>query len=150
MPLQNIVVCEIFDVWGIDFMGPFPSFFGFAYILMAVDYVSKWVEAKASKTDDAKTMVNFVKSRILNRQTEVPNIEIKSILEKVVRPNRKDWSLRLDEALWAYRTAYKTPIVKIRSLETNKTLKVNGHRLKPYYEGVLVFLVEELELVDPN
>jgi len=38
-------VVEIFDVWGIDFMGPFPSSFGNEYILLAVDYVSKWVEA---------------------------------------------------------------------------------------------------------
>jgi len=40
----------------------------------------------------------------------VSNSEIKSILEKVVQPDRKGWSLRLNDALWAYHTAYKTPI----------------------------------------
>ncbi|XP_070675706.1 uncharacterized protein [Malus domestica] len=48
MPQTPILVVEIFDVWGIDFMGPFPTSFGFTYILLAVDYVSKWVEAKAT------------------------------------------------------------------------------------------------------
>ncbi|XP_027338085.1 uncharacterized protein LOC113852023 [Abrus precatorius] len=45
-----------------------------------------------------------------NRQTEISNQETKQILEKTVQPNRKDWSLRLEEALWAYRITYKTPI----------------------------------------
>ncbi|XP_027184065.1 uncharacterized protein LOC113782370 [Coffea eugenioides] len=45
-----------------------------------------------------------------NGQAEVSNREIKSILEKMVRPDRKDWSQRLEDALWAYRKAYKTPI----------------------------------------
>ncbi|XP_040960165.1 uncharacterized protein K02A2.6-like [Gossypium hirsutum] len=45
-----------------------------------------------------------------NGQAEVSNREIKSILEKTVKPNRKDWSLRLNDALWAYRTAYNGPI----------------------------------------
>ncbi|CAL9018997.1 unnamed protein product [Prunus brigantina] len=45
---------KLFDVWGIDFMGPFPSSFGYIYILVAVDYVSKWVEATATRTNDHK------------------------------------------------------------------------------------------------
>nr|GEV77862.1 reverse transcriptase domain-containing protein [Tanacetum cinerariifolium] len=45
MPQKSIQVCEIFDVWGIDFMGLFPSSRGNKYILVAVDYLSKWVEA---------------------------------------------------------------------------------------------------------
>ncbi|GJT62469.1 reverse transcriptase domain-containing protein [Tanacetum coccineum] len=53
MSQNPIQVCEFFDVWGIDFMGPFPSSRGNRYILVAVDYVSKWVEAKALPTNDA-------------------------------------------------------------------------------------------------
>ncbi|GJU64707.1 reverse transcriptase domain-containing protein [Tanacetum coccineum] len=59
MPQNSIQVCEIFDVWGIDFMGPFPSSRGNKYILVAVDYLSKWVEAKALPTNDARVHANF-------------------------------------------------------------------------------------------
>nr|GEW44697.1 reverse transcriptase domain-containing protein [Tanacetum cinerariifolium] len=62
MPQNSIQVCEIFDVWGIDFMGPFPSSKGNKYILVAVDYLSKWVEAKALPTNDARVVVKFLKS----------------------------------------------------------------------------------------
>lgn len=133
-------------------MGPFPVSFGNVHILLAIDYVSKWVEAKATRSDDAKTVIDFFKSNVFvrfgvpralisdrgtlfcnkmmeallrkyvthrvstaydpqtNGQAEVSNREVKSILEKTVNPKRKDWSLRLDDALWAYWTAYKTPI----------------------------------------
>ena len=60
MPLQGILVVQIFDVWGIDFMGPFPPSFGNLYILLAVDYVSKWVEAIACPKNDANTVVSLL------------------------------------------------------------------------------------------
>ncbi|GJT12613.1 reverse transcriptase domain-containing protein [Tanacetum coccineum] len=62
MPQNAIQVCEIFDVWGIDFMGPFPSSRGNKYILVAVDYLSKWVEAKALPTNDIRVVVKILKS----------------------------------------------------------------------------------------
>ncbi|CAN6560009.1 unnamed protein product [Malus baccata var. baccata] len=67
MPQTPIFSVEIFDVWGIDFMGPFPPSFGFTYILLAVDYVSKWVEAKATRTNDSKVVADFVKTNIFAR-----------------------------------------------------------------------------------
>ncbi|GJZ13475.1 reverse transcriptase domain-containing protein [Tanacetum coccineum] len=62
MPQNSIQVCEIFDVWGIDFMGSFPSSRGNKYILVAVDYLSKWVEAKALPTNDARVVCKFLKT----------------------------------------------------------------------------------------
>ena len=153
MPLQNIQEVEVFDCWGIDFVGPFPPSYGNEYMLVAVDYVSKWVEAIASPRADAKTVIKFLKKNIFSRfgtprvlisdggshfcnapletilkhygvshrvttpyhpqangQAEVSNREIKRILEKTVSNSKKEWSQKLDEALWAYRTAFKAPI----------------------------------------
>ena len=67
MPLNNILEVELFDVWGIDFMGPFPSSYNNKYILVAVDYVSKWVEAIALPTNDAKVVLNFLQKYIFTR-----------------------------------------------------------------------------------
>ncbi|GJR95145.1 reverse transcriptase domain-containing protein, partial [Tanacetum coccineum] len=152
MPQNAIQVCEIFDLWGIDFMGPFPSSKGNKYILVAVDYLSKWVEAKALPTNDARVVVKFLKSlfsrfgapraiisdrgthfcndkfdKVMSKygvthrlstpyhpqtsgQVEVTNRGLKRILERTVGENRASWSDKLDDALWAFRTAYKTPI----------------------------------------
>nr|GEY28353.1 reverse transcriptase domain-containing protein [Tanacetum cinerariifolium] len=139
-------------VWGIDFMGPFPSSRGNKYILVAVDYLSKWVEAKALPTNDARVVCKFLKSLFsrfgspraiisdrgthfcndqfskvmfkygvthrlstayhpqTSRQVEVSNRGLKRILERTIGENRASWSDKLDDALWAFRTAYKTPI----------------------------------------
>ena len=144
---------HIFDVWGIDFIGPFPPSFGNLYILLAVDYVFELVEAIIFPINDSKIVVGFIQRNILirfraprtiiivkgshfanklfaklmsryrvrhvmglayspqsNGQAEISNNEIKNILEKIVNASRKDWSAKLDDALWAYKIAYKSPI----------------------------------------
>nr|GEX62668.1 reverse transcriptase domain-containing protein [Tanacetum cinerariifolium] len=59
IPLTNIQVCEIFDVWGIDFMGPFSKSYKFEYILVTIDYIS-WAEAQALPTNDARVVITFL------------------------------------------------------------------------------------------
>ncbi|GJT28837.1 reverse transcriptase domain-containing protein [Tanacetum coccineum] len=98
----NEYVCEVFDVWGLDFMGPFLQSRGNKYILVVVDYVSKWVEAQALPMNDTRVVVKFLRSLFARA--------IKRILERSVGYNPKDWSEKLNDALWAFRTAYKTPI----------------------------------------
>ena len=150
-PMHPILEVELFDLWGIDFMGPFPPSYNNLYILLAVDYVSKWVEAITTRTNDVKVVAQFLRSHIFSRfetpralvtnngthfynkvidkvlqkygvrhrtslayhpqsngQAEVSNREIKSILEKTVNNSRKDWSKKIEDALWAYRTTFKT------------------------------------------
>lgn len=63
---NGIQVCEVFYIWGIDFMGPFPVSLGNKYILVVVDYVSKWEEVQALPTNDARVVVKFLK-RLLSR-----------------------------------------------------------------------------------
>ena len=67
MPRQNILKVELFDVWGIDFMGPFPPSYGQKYILVAVDYVSKWIETVACAKDDGAIVTKFLKTHIFVR-----------------------------------------------------------------------------------
>ena len=147
MPLQGILVVQIFYVWGIDFVGPFQLSFGNLDILLVVDYVYKWVEAIACPINDTSIVAGFIQRNILSRfgapltiisdeginfankffaklmskygirhvlglsyhpqsngQVEISNWEIKKILEN---KNKKDCSIKLDDALWTYRTAYK-------------------------------------------
>nr|CAN71407.1 hypothetical protein VITISV_031030 [Vitis vinifera] len=67
MPLNPILIVDLFGVWGIDFMGPFPMSFGHSYILVGVDYVSKWVEAIPCRTNDHKVVLKFLKENIFSR-----------------------------------------------------------------------------------
>ncbi|GJR09878.1 reverse transcriptase domain-containing protein [Tanacetum coccineum] len=164
---QNLIqICKIFDVWGIDFMGPFPSSRGNNYIPVAVDYVSKWVEAKALPTNDTRVVV-LEKYGVTHKlstsyhpqtsgQVEVPNRGLKRILERTVGEHHAKWADKLDDVLWDFRTAFKTPIrCKLKSrwsgpftitevfpygtVELSKpngpNFKVNGHQIKHYLGG---------------
>ena len=66
MPLNPIIVIEIFDCWGIDFMRPFPPSFGYLYILLVVDYVSKWDEAVVCRANENTIVVKFLKEHVLS------------------------------------------------------------------------------------
>nr|GEY07685.1 reverse transcriptase domain-containing protein [Tanacetum cinerariifolium] len=105
---------------GIDFMGPFPSSRGNKYILMAIDYLSKWVEDKSLPTNDARVVV-MLKYRVTHRlstayhpqtsrRVKVSDRGLKRILERTIGENRASWFDKLDDALWAFRTAFRTPI----------------------------------------
>ena len=67
MPLNSILVVDVFDVWGIDFIGSFPTSFGYLYILVGVDYMSKWVEAIPCKANDHRVVLKFLKENIFYR-----------------------------------------------------------------------------------
>ena len=67
MPLNLILEVEIFYVWGINFMGPFPSSFGHQFILVIIDYVSKWVKSIPVKTNDNQIVIKFLKENIISR-----------------------------------------------------------------------------------
>ncbi len=67
MPLHSILEIELFNAWRINFMGPFPSSRGNKYILVGVDYVSKWVKAIATPTNYARVVTKFLKKNIFTR-----------------------------------------------------------------------------------
>nr|GFA93119.1 reverse transcriptase domain-containing protein [Tanacetum cinerariifolium] len=165
MPQNSIQVCEIFDVWGIDFMGPFPSSRGNKYILVLVDYMSKWVEVKALPTNDSRIVCKFLKNLFArfgapeaiisdrgtyfcndqftkvmqmygvtyrletpyhlqtSGQVEVSNRGLKRILEREVGENHASWSDKLDDALWAFRTAYKFTEKRVKSVPNHRSVE---------------------------
>ena len=65
MPLILILIVDLFYVWGIDFIGPFPMSFGYSFILVGVDYVSKWVEAIPCKTNDHRVPKAIISDGVL-------------------------------------------------------------------------------------
>ena len=75
MSLNNILEVELFDVWSINFMGPFSSSFSNQYILIVVDYVSKWIEAVTLPSNDARAMIKFLKKNIFT-QLGIPRVII--------------------------------------------------------------------------
>jgi transposase InsO family protein len=153
MAMNYNLIIEPFDVWGLDFMGPFLPSNRYTHILVAVDHATKWVEGIPTTHADAATSIKMIKDIIFPRfgvprvlstdggthfmegtfrkilrkygvthrvsspyhpqtsgQVELLNREIKSILQKTVSTTRKDWSMRLNDSLWAYRTAFKNPM----------------------------------------
>nr|GEZ99177.1 DNA-directed DNA polymerase [Tanacetum cinerariifolium] len=116
MPQNFIQICEIFDVWGIDFMGPFPSSKGNKYILVAAiisDRRTHFCNDQFSRVM-AKYGVTHRQSTAYHPQTsgqvEVTNHRLKRILKRTVGENRASWSDKLEDTLWAFRIAYKTSI----------------------------------------
>ena len=65
--MRIILEVKLFDLWGMDLMGPFPSSFSNLYFLLTVDYVSKWVEAIPTHTNDASVLAKFLRSHIFTR-----------------------------------------------------------------------------------
>ncbi|XP_062109054.1 uncharacterized protein LOC133819743 [Humulus lupulus] len=115
LPLTNILEVEIFDVWGIDFMGPFPPLFGNLYILLVVDYVSKWVETTTITKNDARVLVKFIQKNIFSifgTPREILSDEGTHFANKVFDApmEKKDFSNKLDDALSVYKPAFKKPI----------------------------------------
>nr|GEV52937.1 DNA-directed DNA polymerase [Tanacetum cinerariifolium] len=143
MPQNSIQVCEIFDVLGIDFMGPFPSSRGNRYILIAVDYLSKWVEAKALPTNDAQEKTKRLHDSKINDQ--VFNIGDRVLL---FNSRLKIFSGKL-KSRWSrpFTISHVFPYGTVElSQPDGPNFKVNGHKLKHYFgEDVPKMVVPDLQ-----
>nr|GFA68306.1 reverse transcriptase domain-containing protein [Tanacetum cinerariifolium] len=109
---QNVIqVCEIFDVWGIDFMGPLPSSRGNRAIIS--DSGTHFCNDKFAKVMSKYGITHRLSTAYhpqTSGQVEVSNRGLKRIPKRTVGENRASWSEKLDDALWAFKTAYKIPI----------------------------------------
>ncbi|RVW23638.1 Transposon Tf2-8 polyprotein [Vitis vinifera] len=122
MPMNPILIVDLFDVWGIDFMGPFPMV---VLKFLKENIFSRFGVPKAIISDGGTHFCNRPFETLLAKygvkhkvatpyhpqtsgQVKLANREIKNILMKVVITSRRDWSIKLHDSLWAYRTAYKT------------------------------------------
>nr|GFA63331.1 hypothetical protein [Tanacetum cinerariifolium] len=148
MPQNAIQVCEIFDVWGIDFMRPFPNSKGNKYILVAVDYLSKWVEDKALPTNDARVVVKFLKSLfsrfgttkaiIRDRGTHFCNDKFAKVMSKLVYRKSCHLPLELEhKAFWALKHAN----FDLKTTGDHRKLQLNElHELQDQaYENSLIY-----------
>ncbi|RVW51447.1 Retrovirus-related Pol polyprotein from transposon 17.6 [Vitis vinifera] len=114
--MNPILIVDLFDVWGIDFMGPFPmsfenifSRFGVPKAIISdggTHFCNKPFETLLAKYGVKHKVATPYHPQLPGK--ELANREIKNILMKVVITSRKDWSIKLHDSLWAYRTAYKT------------------------------------------
>ncbi|CAN6721027.1 unnamed protein product [Malus baccata var. baccata] len=211
MPQTPIFNVEIFDVWGMDFKGPFLPSYGFTYILLAVDYVSKWVEAKVTHTNDSRVVADFIKANIFSRfgiprvfisdgGSHFCNRAIEALFKNAAGMNRKLQLNELEEirnetyenvriykdktkafhdkmirgktfsigqkvllfnsrlrlfpgklrSKWigpfVVTNVFPHGAVQVKSLRNGNEFKVNGHRLKLYYESDVGQIVEEIPL----
>ncbi|GKF08232.1 reverse transcriptase domain-containing protein [Tanacetum coccineum] len=162
MPQNNIQVCEVFDVWGLDFIGPFPESRGNIYILVAVDYVSKWVEAQALPTNDARVVLEKALQRYgvthklsttyhpkSNGQTEVTNRANKCILERSVGYNPKERTKKWHDSRLRGDKDFK---VGDKVLLYNSCLKMYPRKLKSKWSGLnivkTVYPLGAIEITD--
>nr|GFC24804.1 reverse transcriptase domain-containing protein [Tanacetum cinerariifolium] len=162
MPQNFIQICEIFDVWGIDFMGPFLSSKRNKYIIVAVDYLSKWVETKALPTNDARVVVKFLNlyspglehqrlssaieeltfsmtnSQESWKSMELPIVYLQHTTPKQVgRLRLKIFSGKL-KSCWSglFTISEIYPYGTAKLIHTDGcNFKVNSHRLKHYHGG---------------
>ncbi|RDY05280.1 gag-pol, partial [Mucuna pruriens] len=102
-------------------MGPFLVSNGYSYILLVVDYVSRWVEAIATITNDAKVVVDFLKfgvpkALISDQGSHFYNRAMTSLLQKygvahrIATAYHPQTNGQAKDTLWAYRTAYRTSL----------------------------------------